>query len=45
MCYEALAIYKKKIKEKDLRVYEAYQMLGNIFYLSKEYEFAMQYLL
>lgn len=32
MCYEALAIYKSKLIDSDLKISETYHTLGWIFY-------------
>lgn len=44
MCFEALAIFKQRISDLDIRITEVYHTLGFIFYLQKEYESSMEYL-
>ncbi len=46
LCYEAIDIYKKNLIEKvDNRLAEAFYTLGFIFFTTKDYDFAMMYLL
>lgn len=44
LCYEALAIYRHKLNNNDLRICETYHTLGNIFFMEKDYEMALEYL-
>lgn len=44
LTYEALEIYRNGISETDIRVGKAYFSLGKIFYYSKTYEIANEYL-
>ncbi|CAD8104333.1 unnamed protein product [Paramecium sonneborni] len=44
ICYEGLSILQNKLNNSDPRIYETYYTLGCIFYLEKEYDFALEYL-
>jgi len=43
--YEALEIYRDNIIENNIKVGKAYYALGKIFYYSKAFEVATEYLL
>ncbi|CAD8184204.1 unnamed protein product [Paramecium pentaurelia] len=44
ICYEGLSILQSKLSHSDQRIYETYYTLGCIYYLEKEYDFALEYL-
>ncbi|CAD8110100.1 unnamed protein product [Paramecium sonneborni] len=44
ICYEGLSILQSKLDNQDYRIFETYYTLGCIYYLEKEYDFALEYL-
>ncbi|CAK93522.1 unnamed protein product (macronuclear) [Paramecium tetraurelia] len=44
ICYEGLSILQTKLSNSDPKIYDAYYTLGCIYYLEKEYDFALEYL-
>ncbi|CAD8076521.1 unnamed protein product [Paramecium primaurelia] len=44
ICYEGLSILQNKLDHQDQRIFETYYTLGCIYYLEKEYDFALEYL-
>ncbi|CAK91370.1 unnamed protein product (macronuclear) [Paramecium tetraurelia] len=44
ICYEGLSILQNKLDHQDPRIFDTYYTLGCIYYLEKEYDFALEYL-
>ncbi|CAD8105257.1 unnamed protein product [Paramecium sonneborni] len=44
ICYEGLSILQSRLEHQDPRIFETYYTLGCIYYLEKEYDFALEYL-
>ncbi|CAD8090482.1 unnamed protein product [Paramecium primaurelia] len=44
ICYECLQIFQSKLSHTDPRIYDTYYTLGCIYYLEKDYDFALEYL-